>query len=452
MSHPLLARAWGRRRAILALPALYLAYILLQAASFLAFVPGGFTIAAWKGENIADDSHMVYFDSHSRERGDEKLFILREAGSGAPDKWYSRWLSPWSYAAIKDGAPVFFPLSHVASSRPTAQLFPANHDLITTDAAFATGPSAGIGSVRRLILADGAAGEMVIVVRNAHQGPNGIILSAGRMKKKFTLENGGVAIFGVNVDENGTLLYNGAYVEVSAVSGQDAVWMIGATDQAAGDLYMEAGQISNALKNHARSLSAYSLLRIMDMAGRMEVRLRALAEIEKRYPRLYAAITHTPPEKLDWEAIAGYPDSIFAGKARRPLPLGKFARRNMPQEGSVIPPGGSMIGPSLALTQGEYAIGLRWKPGQGAQTSFTVEVRMGKATIARKISGAGSEAGAAQIPFSVKSAVDYPLEIKIGEVSGAPVEVEEVLLSIDYLAHAQAVIRQAMDALKRKKI
>ncbi|MDH5510147.1 MAG: glycosyltransferase family 39 protein [Nitrospinota bacterium] len=448
------------RHAAMALLCIFLVHGAAQDASFWILPPSKSSVENWKRENIGDGGQAALFTELKRETGDARRHILQEFHSGyplgeAPYGGYSVLRDLWWYVSLKDGEPGFFPSAHIGSKKRTAQVFAQNRDLVTTDRAFATGPDTGLASARRFVLAEGAPEQILALASNAHVQPNTLKLNFGRVEKIIALERGGSALIAVKRDENRSFLLNGTYVDFVAKSERDAVWLIGANHQDIGDIYLSMGLITLALKSYALSRTPYSLLRIMAVADRMDTRLNAFAALEKEHPKFFKTITTTATEKLKWKDIAGYSETIFAAGGERTFTLDKFNRVGMPLEGHVITPGASMYGPYVALTGGDYILKMKWMTRREKPASFTVDVRTGRGndiTISRVYRGAEAEAGQTAIPFTALKEVDYPLEIRVGDVTGGPVILEEVTLSIDYLGHARKIISLGLAGLKSKKL
>ncbi|MDH5638491.1 MAG: glycosyltransferase family 39 protein [Nitrospinota bacterium] len=448
------------RNAVMALLLIFLVHGAAQDASFWALPPSKSNVENWKKENIGDGEQVAMFTELIRETGDARRHILAEFHSGSfggspTYGGYSVLRDLWWYVSLKDGEPGFFPTAHIGSKKQTAQVFAQNMDLITTDRAFATGPDTGLASARRFVRVEGAPEQILALASNAHVKPNILTLNFGRVEKTLSLGRGGSALIAVKRDENRTFLLNGEYVDLMAESELDAVWLIGANHQDIGDIYMSMGQVTLALKSYAKSRTPYSLLRIMALAERIDTRLNAFAALEKDHPRFLKTITTTPAEQLEWKEIAGYSETVFAAGGERAFTLDKFNRVGMPLDSHVITPGASMHGPYVALTGGDYVLKLKWMTRREKPTSFTVDVRTGRGsdvTISRVFQGAEAESGQAAIPFTALKAVDYPLEIRVGDVTGGPIILEEVTLSIDYLGLARKVISQGLAGLKSKKL
>ncbi|MDH4184717.1 MAG: hypothetical protein OEV92_10870, partial [Nitrospinota bacterium] len=427
----------------------------VQDASFWRIPPVKATVDDWIAENIGDEESVNVFPEFYPEKGETRQWILREIQSGYPGRGYSTLRELYWYVTLREGAPIYYPLSHLASKKPVAQIFPQSPDLVTTDRAFATGPDTGLASARRYILSDQASGQICVLASNAHSQPNTLRLRIGGQSRTFTLQRGASAVFTFNRDQNRSFLMKGAYVEIEASSSLDAVWMVGATSQQIGDIYSQLGQVSKAVESYAESATAYSLLRIMALSERGDVRLRAFAELGRLYPKLYMAITNTPLEELTWPQIAGFSDSAFSAKTEKTLTLDMFNRGGGGGAGATINPGDSLYGPYLALTQGEYRLKVRWMTGRRSPVIFRVDIRTSRGDdqkISRAFTADEVTAGHAEIPFTVTRVTDYPLEIRIGDVQGGAVMIESMFLSIDYLAHARKIIQAGLDGLKKKKI
>ena len=429
------------RDSALALLAIFMIHGALQFSSFRAFPPAEAVMARWMEENIADAAPLAPLAGRESISAPAGTHILWRVAAGWLGDWSMPPLYPSAALALKSAAADYFPGPHVASSRAEARIFPDNHDLVVTDKVFLTGPSAGRPSVRRFILADGAPEEIALMVKNVHPGENSLAFRAGRVGKKFQLEKGGKGFFVIKTGENRELLRNGACLALTVESAHDAVWMAAANEQDNGDMNIEVGQYTRGLESYVRSLSAYSLLRVMDLADKVDVRLKAFAELERRHPRLHAAITGAAPENLPWEAIAGYPDYIFAAKARRPLPLA-----------GDLAPGGRVVSPPMALTRGDYAVELRVRPQPGAQTTLMVETQLGIIKTSTTVDAAGGDDGLVQVPFSVVSVMEYPVQISVVNPGASTEAVEEAALRLDYLSDARRTVRRAMEALKRRKL
>ena len=429
------------RYSALALLAFFMIHGALQISSFRVFPPAEGSMARWMEENIADASLLSPLSGQEAVSAPAGTHILWRAGAG----WRGDWNIPPFYPSLAMGVNSaladYFPGPRVASHRAQAQIFPANRELVTTDKVFVSGPSAGHSRVQRFILAEGAPEEISLMVKNVHAGENTLSFSAGKVGKKFKLEKGGKGFFVIKTGENRGLLRNGAYLTLTVESAQDAVWMAAANDQDNGDMNSEVGQYTRGLESHVRSLTAYSLLRVTDLADKVDVRIKAFAELERRYPRLHAAITGAAPETLSWEAIAGYPDSIFAAKARIPLPLA-----------GGLAPGAAVVSPPVALTKGEYAVELRIRSEPGIKNLLTVETRLGAVKNSTQVDAAGAEDGLVRVPFSVVSVMEYPVQISVINGGAATVALEEGSLRLDYLSDARRTVRRALDGLKRRKL
>ncbi|MDH5757324.1 MAG: glycosyltransferase family 39 protein [Nitrospinota bacterium] len=443
------------RQGLMAVLCLLMVHGAVQDASFWTLPPVKSSAEIWKAENIGDDGNVALFVELEREKGEPRDRILQEFNSGSRGGAYSVLRDVWWYVSLKKGAADYFPTAHIGSTRRSAQIFPVARDLVTTDRVFATGPGTGMDWARRFVLADDAQEQMLALGLNAHPGPNELRLTFGRVAKTMKLERGGGALIAVKRDDNRAFLLEGSHVKLRAESEKDAVWMIGANLQDMGDMYLGVGQLALAVQTYAQSRTPYSLLKIMAVADKIDTRLNAFAELEKSHPRFFKAITTTPPEKLEWEQIAGYSETVFASKAEMRLPLEKFKKVGMPADSHVLLPGASMYGPHMALTAGDYILKLKWMTRREQPASFGVELATGRGDdrkITRPFQGAEAESGAAAIPFTVSKTVDYPLEIRLEASQGGPVILEEVILSIDYLGHARKVISQGLAGLKSKKL
>ena len=437
------------RVALLGSLVLWGGYQALQDTSYWSLTPSFKVQHDWLKENVN------YYANVSGPKDLMPLAVgdprkIREVYTG-PEKWcYALHRDERHYIILNAGLPTLLPKTHFPSQRKETTIFPASVDLAVTDRLFATGPEPRLYEVTRRIMAGEAGRNIAVTVKNAALKENLVTLKIGSAKFKKKLGPGETAFFEAPVEGNRTFLMEGRYVELFVNSEEDAVWLVAATDESAGDLRLEHGDKAGALADYSRSGTAYSLLRVMALADEKTKKLAAASELKRKYPELYRTMTTVDPAQWTFLNLAGWDENIFMALMTRIYGYDEFHKQEIPPLGFTLSPGANMWGPYLPIMKGNYRLDVKWLVNGAGPESFNMNYstrRIPGNSIGRVIPGSEAAAGRTSASFTQENVVDFPFEVWIGGVRGGDLGVAEVALTIDYFTPMKKTVMDAVDAV-----
>ncbi|VAX16901.1 hypothetical protein MNBD_NITROSPINAE01-1750, partial [hydrothermal vent metagenome] len=355
--------------------------------------------------------------------------------------------------------PLLYPPVHFIEKNVKNTIYPASHDIVTTDKAFLTGNLFGYTpSVTKLVMAEKPMKRLMVWVRNCSNKKNEVILRVGNKKFKYKLEPFEEAPLTIVDAPKRTFLYYGSLIKISAESDGFAAWRIAVNERDIGDLYLASGQKPLAVDAYLRSGNLYSLMQAAVNSGSREKRIKAIEKIKKLSPDLFKKEQDITYDSF-WKNVAGYTDSIFRPLMTRPVAYDllytqKVKRQDRYSNTETTTPaweigdGGIIYGPYMPMLNGSYKISAEIMAKDNLE-SFIFDV---SSDIGTKIIRAwtfegnrlpsGSSYKKVSFEFEVRSPVEYPVEFRFHQIKGGSLLVKNIEITADYLSQTARLISE----------
>lgn len=436
--------------------AVYLGYHAIQETSIWRLDPMSVVSRDWLKVNTSelDNEQVVYyrFKGENRE-AEQKGKVIAKFSTGLPyEQSYSIHRDMRFYFLFIKDKPLFFPATHFPTNGEEGYISPFSHELARTEKVFDTGIF-GPNTKTRFIMASEASPKILVWVKNGHSGENQVWINAGCEKRELVLKPFETAVMEFDRDKIRSRLMYGKWIEMNARSERAAVWAIGTDYFDIGRIYLEEGEKANAVDAFTKTQTARGLLSAIAYADGDHERMKASDALEKIHPGLYSKLITNSAAPAIWKELAGYDDKLFSGRMTVPVVYTKahMDKASVTPSGVLIPQGERVWGPYIPLMKGDYVVTVKWKSTSG-NASYKIDMTgtYGAEKIFEKTVGpTNDEGGEFSVPFTIKSLVEYPVEIRFTDVKGGDLLIEKVNLRIDYLSELNALTREATGKIKK---
>ena len=365
-------------------------------------------------------------------------------------------------------SPLMYPPVHFVANDSRNTIYPASHDVVTTDKAFVTGYIFQYKpSITKFVMAEIPLARIAIWIKNFSDKKNKVTLRVGGKNFKYELGPFEVAPLTIVDNPKRTFLYYHSLVKIDAESEELAGWRVAVNESDVGDLYLALGETDLAADAYLKSGNLYSVMRALVNTSLREKRAEAVAQVKALKPAILESNIFVADENL-WESIAGYTDEMFRSVMTRPVEYDSRFTKNAKRldryvDGEVtestweIGEGGQIYGPYVPLLGGFYKISAEIM-ARGNLDSLTFDV---SSSFGRKLIRSWEFKGN-QLPsslsykkvtfeFEIKSPLEAPVEFRFHQVKGGSVLIKKVDISADYLSQTKELLLKTEEILKNPR-
>lgn len=387
---------------------------------------------------------------------------MRQAVTFWRDGYVVFWLDDRKYQP-----PLFFPRTQFSTGERDTVLYPSRRELAATDKMFMTQeirpPQRTLrtrvnlrqmvsdffyepveereGQVRRLVPVRESPESIIVWGKNCGTGVNHLYGAVGdeRFVRKLNPRQPFLLEFN---QPHPTRLYYHKFYEMSFGSRDRACWYVAVNEQDKGDALLMSNLTQRAMEAYFKADTPYALLRVMAHGSAAE-RVRARHRIAERYPKLLEP-EYPDAARESWEAAANYPDFFFKDKLSRSIEYQHIKNGKKTPNGLILSEGGVAYGQYLPLMAGEWRATVRWGARGDAAMTVDVVTDYGATPLIReRVSGEAMRRGELTLRFAVEDLAACPVEIRVREVTGGEVVIEDVVLTADHAASLTKLIENA---------
>lgn len=348
---------------------------------------------------------------------------------------------------VSDEIPVAHPVTHFPSQKAVSYVLPGSWDFVTTEKIFATGWSQ-IDGAERYILAGDAADPVILWMKNYSRKDNRIRGTFGKRNFDYKLGPGETRILSASKNDT-TFLYYGKYIYLSVMSEEGAGFAIGATEEDKGDIYMEAGDMDSAMRSYIKSGTMNGELMAIMNARNAEEKKTALAGLLAVRRNIFSQ-DYDPADPAMWKKLAGYKNGFYEPMMSRPVEKNRGNNAVKASDDWLIFDGGYVYGPYIPLARGDYEVGAIWRADK-ADIGFTLDaVVMSEGKVLGQVSAKTDAAGRGETKFTfrVDRLLEYPVEIRVMNVSGGMIYLEDFRIRADNRKTMAGILAKAKEAAK----
>ena len=358
--------------------------------------------------------------------------------------------------------PLIYPPVHFLDRDIRNIIYPASHDLVTTEKAFFTGNiNEYKPAVTKFVMDEKPLATIAVWIKNISDKKNRVLLRVGSKNYKYKLEPFEEASLTIVNDPSRTFLYYGSFIKIDAQSEGMAGWRIAVNERDMGDMYLALGKTDLAVDAYLKSGDLYSGMQAFVNTGSREKRAEAVKRIKALKPDLFENDYIVSDENF-WESFAGYTDKMFRSVMTRrveyDLRFTKNARKieRHLEEGGVqttweIDDGGKLFGPYIPLMGGRYKVSADIM-AKGDLSSFVFDVisNYGKKSIRSwRLEGdqlpSGSSYKKVTFEFEIKTPLEFPVEFRFHQVESGALLIKNVEITADYLNQTRRLLTKTRE-------
>ena len=363
--------------------------------------------------------------------------------------------------------PLIYPPVHFVEEDSKNTIYPASHDIVTTNKAFITGDIyQQKPSVTKFIMAEKPLEQIAVWIKNFSDKDNKVTLQVGGKKFKYKLGPFEEAPLTIVNNPQKTFLYYQSLIKIQAASKGLAGWRVAVNDRDIGDLHLAMGDKNLAVNSYLKSGGLYSAMKAFVNSDMREKQAKAIERIKRLKPDLLKK-NIIATDEVFWESFAGFTDKVFRSHMTRPVEYDIHLTKNAKRIDSYLSDkkiesawevgeGGEIYGPYIPLMNGLYTVSAEIM-AKGNLDSFTFDV---SSNFGQKLIRSWSLAGD-QLPpgssykkvtfeFEIKAPLEFPIEFRFHQVKGGSLLIEKVEMSADYLSQTKQLLLKTKEVAKKQ--
>ena len=361
---------------------------------------------------------------------------------------------------------LFYPPVHFVEKDSRNTIFPASHDIVTTNKVFITGNIfQSKPSVTKFIMAEKPLEQIAVWIKNFSDKDNKITLHAGGKIFKYKLGPFEEAPLTIVNNPQKTFLYYQSLIKIQAASKGLAGWRIAVNERDIGDIHLAMGDKNLGVDSYLKSGDLYSAMKAFINSDMREKQTKAIERIKRLKPDLLEK-NIIATDEMFWESFAGYTDKVFRSLMTRPVEYDIHLTKNAKRIDSYLSDkkiesawevgeGGEIYGPYIPLMSGLYKVSAEII-ATGNLDSFTFDV---SSNFGQKLIRSWSLTGD-QLPsnslykkvtfeFEIKAPLEFPIELRFYNVNGGGLLVRKVEITADYLSQSKELLEKTRETAKR---